>query len=68
MIKFFKTIGQLTQQGLCLSYPYDNWLLKKHNFSVIVYDLKDLWLNTVVSSTKRHGVTWITKKFQHPIF
>ena len=33
----------------------------------MVYDFKNWWLNTVVSSTKRHGVTWQTKKFQDPI-
>ena len=33
----------------------------------MVYDFRNWWLNTVVSSTKRHGVTWQTKKFQDPI-
>ena len=44
-----------------MSYPYEMFLLKKHNFRVIVYDFKDLWLNTIVSNTKRHGVTWISR-------
>ena len=26
-----------------------------------------MWLNTLLPSAKRHGVTWMTRNFQHPI-
>ena len=67
LIQFLKAIGWWTHQTLCLFQPCEYLVIKKLNFRVIEYDLKNLWLNTVVTRTKRHGVTWKTTNFQHPI-
>ena len=67
LIQFLKAIGWWTHQTLCLFQQCEYLVIKKLNFRVIEYDLKNLWLNTVVTHTKRHGVTWKTTNFQHPI-
>ena len=68
LIQFLKAIGWWTHQTFCLFQPCEYLVIKKLNFRVIEYDLKNLWLNTVVTRTEHHSVTWKTNKFSTPNF